>query len=181
VRRAGMHKIVINHLDKTFVTSDASVMLEVQHPAAKLVIMAARSQESEIGDGTNLVRIHVGPYAASKPAVRPLCRRPQARLAGPGRRSCALARQESAVCVFGDRTRVRKPRALSYSRQPCAAAAPAGLSAYIQVITLAGELLEKAGGLLKEGLTTTEVADGYVKASAKARPAPLCLCWPHPG
>jgi T-complex protein 1 subunit theta len=58
-RRAGMHKIVINHLDRTFVTSDASVMvneLEVQHPAAKLVVMAARSQENEIGDGTNLVR-----------------------------------------------------------------------------------------------------------------------------
>lgn len=56
---AGMNKIVINHLDKVFVTSDASVMvteLEVQHPAAKLVVMAAKAQESEIGDGTNMVR-----------------------------------------------------------------------------------------------------------------------------
>ena len=54
-----MNKIVINHLDKIFVTSDASVMvteLEVQHPAAKLVVFAAKAQESEIGDGTNLVR-----------------------------------------------------------------------------------------------------------------------------
>ena len=54
-----MNKIVINHLDKTFVTSDASVMmteLEVQHPAAKLVVMAAKAQESEIGDATNMVR-----------------------------------------------------------------------------------------------------------------------------
>lgn len=59
VAHAGMHKIVINHLDRTFVTSDASVMiteLEVQHPAAKLVVMAAKAQENEIGDGTNLVR-----------------------------------------------------------------------------------------------------------------------------
>jgi T-complex protein 1 subunit theta len=56
---SGMNKIVINHLDKTFVTSDASVMmteLEVQHPAAKLVVMAAKAQESEVGDATNLVR-----------------------------------------------------------------------------------------------------------------------------
>jgi len=55
----GMNKIVINHLDKIFVTSDASVMvteLEVQHPAAKLVVLAAKAQEAEIGDGTNLVR-----------------------------------------------------------------------------------------------------------------------------
>jgi hypothetical protein len=54
-----MNKIVINHLDKTFVTSDASVMmteLEVQHPAAKLIVMAAKSQENEVGDGTNMVR-----------------------------------------------------------------------------------------------------------------------------
>lgn len=56
--RAGMNKIVINHLEKTFVTSDATVMvneLEVQHPAAKLVVFAAKSQENEIGDGTNMV------------------------------------------------------------------------------------------------------------------------------
>lgn len=54
-----MNKIVINHLDKTFVTSDATVMvneLEVQHPAAKLIVFAAKSQENEIGDGTNMVR-----------------------------------------------------------------------------------------------------------------------------
>lgn len=55
-----MNKIVINHLDKTFVTSDATVMvneLEVEHPAAKLVVMAAKAQENEIGDGTNMVSL----------------------------------------------------------------------------------------------------------------------------
>ena len=36
-----------------------------------------------------------------------------------------------------------------------------------QVLTLAGELLDKAQDLLKEGLTTTEVADGYMKAATK--------------
>jgi T-complex protein 1 subunit theta len=54
-----MNKMVINHLEKLFVTSDASTIvseLEVQHPAAKLLVMAAKAQEAEIGDGTNLVR-----------------------------------------------------------------------------------------------------------------------------
>ena len=50
--------MVINHLDKLFVTSDAATIvkeLEVAHPAAKLVVLAAQAQEAEIGDGTNLV------------------------------------------------------------------------------------------------------------------------------
>jgi T-complex protein 1 subunit theta len=53
-----MNKMVINHLEKLFVTSDASTIiseLEVNHPAAKLIAMAAKAQEAEIGDGTNLV------------------------------------------------------------------------------------------------------------------------------
>lgn len=51
--------MVINHLERLFVTSDTSTIvteLEVAHPAANLVVMAAKAQESEIGDGTNLVR-----------------------------------------------------------------------------------------------------------------------------
>ena len=56
---AGMNKMVINHLDKLFVTSDASTIInemEVQHPAAKLVVFASQAQEQEMGDGTNFVR-----------------------------------------------------------------------------------------------------------------------------
>jgi len=54
----GMNKMVINHLDKLFVTHDSATILkelEVIHPAAKVVVMAAKSQEAEIGDGTNFV------------------------------------------------------------------------------------------------------------------------------
>ena len=50
--------MVINHLDKLFVTSDTATIvteLEVEHPAAKLLVMAAKAQEAEIGDATNLV------------------------------------------------------------------------------------------------------------------------------
>ena len=50
--------MVINHLDKLFVTSDAATIIrevEVNHPAAKMIAMAAKMQESEAGDGTNFV------------------------------------------------------------------------------------------------------------------------------
>lgn len=53
----GMNKMVINHLDKLFVTNDAATIvneLEVQHPAAKLLVLAAKAQQEEIGDGANL-------------------------------------------------------------------------------------------------------------------------------
>ncbi|KAL9269634.1 T-complex protein 1 subunit theta-like protein, partial [Drosera capensis] len=53
----GMNKMVINHLDKVFVTNDAATIvneLEVQHPAAKIVVLAGKAQQEEIGDGANL-------------------------------------------------------------------------------------------------------------------------------
>ena len=59
----GMNKLIVNHLDKHFITRDAAVMLtemEVMHPAAKLIVMAAKSQEQECGDGTNFVSILSG-------------------------------------------------------------------------------------------------------------------------
>ncbi|KAF2941904.1 hypothetical protein DAI22_03g381000 [Oryza sativa Japonica Group] len=52
-----MNKMVINHLDKLFVTNDAATIvneLEVQHPAAKILVLAGRAQQEEIGDGANL-------------------------------------------------------------------------------------------------------------------------------
>lgn len=59
----GMNKMVINHLEKLFVTSDAATIvreLEVQHPAARMVLMASEMQEREVGDGTNLVLLLSG-------------------------------------------------------------------------------------------------------------------------
>lgn len=88
----GMNKMVINHLEKQFVTSDAATIineLDVEHPAAKLMVLASQMQEHEVGDGTNFV------------------------------------------------------------------------------IILAGGLLENAEELLRLGVTTTEIADGYKKALDK--------------
>merc|ERR1719230_2465572 len=59
----GMNKMVINHLEKLFITNDSATIvqeLEVQHPAAKLLVMASKMQESEGGDGTNLVVVLAG-------------------------------------------------------------------------------------------------------------------------
>lgn len=64
----GMNKMVINHLDKLFVTNDAATMLkelEVQHPAAKMLVMASHMQEQECGDGTNWVLIFAGALLAN--------------------------------------------------------------------------------------------------------------------
>jgi len=59
----GMNKMVINHLEKLFVTNDAATIireLEVEHPAAKLLILGSHMQENEIGDATNFVIIFAG-------------------------------------------------------------------------------------------------------------------------
>jgi len=53
-----MNKMVINHIDKLFVTSDAFTVIrevEVNHPAARMIALAAKMQEDEAGDGTNFV------------------------------------------------------------------------------------------------------------------------------
>lgn len=60
---SGRNKMIINHLEKLFVTNDAATIireLDVVHPAAKLMVMASQQQESELGDNTNLVIVFAG-------------------------------------------------------------------------------------------------------------------------
>ena len=47
------------------------------------------------------------------------------------------------------------------------------------MISFAGELLSGAESLLRDGLHTSEVADGYVQAAAKVRPHPNTLAKPY--
>ncbi|CAD2213330.1 T-complex protein 1 subunit theta [Angomonas deanei] len=50
--------MVINNLNKLFVTHDAATILrelEVEHPAAKLLVQASNAMQQEVGDGTNFV------------------------------------------------------------------------------------------------------------------------------
>lgn len=58
-----MNKLVVNNLNKLFVTNDAGTILrevEVEHPAARLILMASQQQDREAGDGTNLVVVLAG-------------------------------------------------------------------------------------------------------------------------
>ena len=125
--------MVINHLEKLFVTSDASTIineLEVEHPAAKLLVFAAQAQQQEIGDGTNFVRRPSNALTG---------------LAGPA------ALPGTGFCTFSF-----SPDARSFPRR-----------SWRQVVSFAGDLLSAAEGLLRDGLHTSEVADGYAKAGAK--------------
>ncbi|KAF8161576.1 chaperonin Cpn60/TCP-1 family [Crassisporium funariophilum] len=59
----GRNKLLINHLGRLFVTSDAATIIreiEVVHPAAKLLVMSSQAQETEMGDATNMVLILAG-------------------------------------------------------------------------------------------------------------------------
>lgn len=53
-----MNKMIINYLGKNIITSACSLILselDVQHPAAKLAVLAAKLQDEEFGDATNFV------------------------------------------------------------------------------------------------------------------------------
>lgn len=68
----GMNKLIINYMDKIFVTNDAATIMnemEIQHPAAKLIALAAKMQEQEIGDGSNYVVCLAGALLAKAEAL----------------------------------------------------------------------------------------------------------------
>ena len=59
----GMKKMVVNHIDKVFVTCDCITILkesEINHPAGKLITMAAKMQKEDFGDATNYVMTLAG-------------------------------------------------------------------------------------------------------------------------
>lgn len=59
----GRNKLVVNQLDKLFLTNDAGTILreiEVIHPAAKLILLAAQQQEEQMGDASNFVVTFAG-------------------------------------------------------------------------------------------------------------------------
>lgn len=63
----GMNKLIVNNLNKLFVTNDAGTILkelEVEHPAARLIVQASQQQDRECGDGTNLVVVLAGELLA---------------------------------------------------------------------------------------------------------------------
>src|SRR5512136_2519678 len=59
----GMDKMLVDSLGDITITSDGAKVLEeidVQHPAAKMIIEIAKTQEKEVGDGTTTAVIFAG-------------------------------------------------------------------------------------------------------------------------
>ena len=55
--------MIVNHLDKLFVTNDAATMLkemDIIHPACKVLVLGSDQQQQEIGDSTNFVIVFAG-------------------------------------------------------------------------------------------------------------------------
>lgn len=60
---SGRNKIIVNNIQKVFLTSDASTILgelEIVHPAVKVVVMASQQQDLEMGDASNFVVVLAG-------------------------------------------------------------------------------------------------------------------------
>ncbi|MEM0498954.1 MAG: thermosome subunit beta [Methanothrix sp.] len=59
----GMDKLLVDALGDVTITNDGVTILremEVQHPAAKMVVEASKTQDKEVGDGTTTVAILIG-------------------------------------------------------------------------------------------------------------------------
>lgn len=53
-----MSKLVVNHIDKLFITNNTHTILQeinVHHPAANLLVLASKAQKDDFGDNTNYV------------------------------------------------------------------------------------------------------------------------------
>ncbi|KAA6392708.1 MAG: putative T-complex protein 1 subunit theta [Streblomastix strix] len=59
----GLCKLVVTHLDKVIVTRRTETVLfnlTVEHPIGKLIVMAAKNQAQEVGDGTTQIVAFIG-------------------------------------------------------------------------------------------------------------------------
>src|SRR3989344_7261935 len=59
----GMDKMLVNSAGEIIVTNDGVTILnemEIDHPAAKMIVEIAKTQENEVGDGTTTVAMLAG-------------------------------------------------------------------------------------------------------------------------
>ncbi|MGB9828036.1 MAG: TCP-1/cpn60 chaperonin family protein, partial [Thermosphaera sp.] len=59
----GMDKMLVDALGDVTITNDGATILdkaEIQHPAAKMLVQVAKSQDSEVGDGTKRAVVFSG-------------------------------------------------------------------------------------------------------------------------
>ena len=63
----GMDKMLVDHLGDTLVTNDGATILKelgMEHPAAKMMVEIATTQEIEVGDGTTTAVVLAGELLA---------------------------------------------------------------------------------------------------------------------
>jgi len=89
-------------LDRLFVTSDAATIIresDINHPAAKMIAMAAKMQENECGDGTNLVISFAGELMAQAQSLLQMGLHPSEILIGYEKASIFMhERLEKQIC-----------------------------------------------------------------------------------
>ena len=94
--------MVINHLDRLFVTSDAATIIkesDIHHPAAKMIAMAAQMQENECGDGSNFVISLAGELMAQAQSLLQMGLHPSEILIGYEKASKKCQEEyENSVC-----------------------------------------------------------------------------------
>ena len=59
----GMDKMLVDSIGDVTITNDGATILnemEIEHPAAKMVVEVAKTQENEVGDGTTTAVIFAG-------------------------------------------------------------------------------------------------------------------------
>ncbi|HLD97420.1 MAG TPA: TCP-1/cpn60 chaperonin family protein, partial [Candidatus Nanoarchaeia archaeon] len=59
----GMDKMLVDNIGDIVITNDGVTILEemnVEHPAAKMIVEVAKTQEAEIGDGTTTAVVIAG-------------------------------------------------------------------------------------------------------------------------
>ena len=61
----GMDKMIVDSLGDVTVTNDGATIvqeLQIEHPAAKMVVEVAKTQDDEVGDGTTTVVVLAGEF-----------------------------------------------------------------------------------------------------------------------
>ena len=59
----GMDKMLVDSFGDVTITNDGATMLkemDIQHPAAKMMVEVSKTQDSEVGDGTTTVVVLAG-------------------------------------------------------------------------------------------------------------------------
>ena len=70
----GMDKMLVDSMGDVVITNDGVTILkemEIEHPAAKMIVEIAKTQEEEVGDGTTTAVVIAGAETTSMGATEP--------------------------------------------------------------------------------------------------------------